>query len=218
MKFAQVIKGTRATTVIDMPLMVAPTEGAEPPIVRVGMRALSAGETRETVDFALEYAKRGAAPAPRAGDPLYEMGIRVKTLHLAFFDPDHPHPDSEEARFFASPEQIESAVEIGRDTIWYLYEAQEAWQDACSPQPSKMGIGEFWKEVEELANSTDPFYFERLRPATRVSFARSMAKQLLLLLGAKSPVGSKIASDSTMPRSETERPSERTPTDPTGEN
>src|SRR5690606_28166855 len=170
-------------------------------------------ENKETVEYALKYAKDGGVSDPKAGHPLYEMGIRIKTLHLACLDPDHSNPDSPDARFFSSEDEIRQDWTLGRDGIWYLYDLQEAWQDACAPQPAKMGLGEFFKEVGLLAESDDPFYFERFRPAMRASFARTMAKQLLILLQLKSEPGQNSATDSSESPSAPENASE-TPSPP----
>jgi hypothetical protein len=190
LKFEQITKGKRAVRVIDLPLMSEPDPSGAPRTVRVALRVLTSAETTETVAFGLAYAQKHGSTAPKAGDPLYETGVRVKTLLLACLDPDNPDPDSEDARFFSSEEQIEASPEIGRDGIWLLYQLQEAWQDACSPQPAKMGLGEYYREVELLAKSDDPFYLERFRPALRASFARSMASQLWTLLASSLISGS----------------------------
>jgi hypothetical protein len=214
-KFNQVVKGKRAVRVVDLPLVADPAE--EPTSVKVALRVLSDSENKETVEYALKYAKDGGASDPKAGHPLYEMGIRIKTLHLACLDPDHPNPDSPDARFFSSEDEIRQDWRLGRDGIWYLYDLQDAWQDACSPQPSKMGMGEFYREVELLANSDDPFYFERFRPAMRASFARTMASQLWILLTHKSESGQSSATDSSESPKPAESASEPTSQPPTSE-
>lgn len=206
MKFSKIRKGKLATRVIELPLVTGP--GEPPQLIQVGIRVLSPDETAETLVFARDFAIARKNPDPKPGDPLYELGIRVGTLLLACFDPDAEDPLSVSARFFASEKEILGAHEIGRDGIHFLYEHQEAWQDACSPQPSKMGEGEFWKSVMELVNSDDPLACERWRPATRASFMRTMAQTLLLLISQmpKSQSGLPEGLDTTTLSSE---PSER---------
>lgn len=195
MKFRDVALGTRATKTIPLPLVHEPGGPDKAPSPLLAIRVLSGEETAEIIDKALDYARRPGKPEPKAGDPLYELGIRVHTLHLACVDPDAPNPESPDARFFSSIDEILGSHLIGRDVIYYLYEAYEAWQDHCAPQPREIDGTEFWAKITELAKSNDPLAFERYRPATRWNLARSMAILLLNSLAPKSPSGS--ASDSS---------------------
>jgi hypothetical protein len=211
-KFDQIIKGKRATTLVDLRLVGSP--GEDQKTYKVMIRVLSGAETSACVKFAIEYARKGGVANPKAGDPLYELGLRVQTLFLACLDPDHPDPDSESARFFSSCDVILDAPDIGRDGIHFLYEAQEAWQDACSPQPPKISAAEFFGEVALLAESEDPLALERYRPATRASLVRFMAKLLLDLLQSKSTSGSSTSQDSRPLESAASKPSKKKPSAP----
>jgi hypothetical protein len=185
-----------------LPLVCAP--GQERTIVKVGIRVLEPDETADAVKFARSYAIGNGVADPQPGNPLYELGLRYKTLLLACFDVDSPDPQSESARFFSSVEEIAKAGTIGRDGVHFLYEHYEAWQDACSPQPGKLSEGEFWQTVIRLAENNDPLVSARFRPATLASLLRSMAELLLLSLQSKSDSGSSTDTDTDSSRKSSE--------------
>jgi hypothetical protein len=184
-KFADIVKGSSAHRVIDFPLMGIPGERST---VQVKVRALPGDDCAEVLRLTRERTKTEGGK-PEAGDPLYELYLRVFTIWLGCIDPDHAEPDSEGARFFAGPDEILSSDAIGRDGIWFLYECQESWQDYVSPNLTEMGEQEFFRRVIEVADSNDPLVCAGWRPAIQWSFMRSMARQLLTVLQHKSLSG-----------------------------
>lgn len=185
MKFRDIALGNRATKTIPLPLVRDPgAEATAAPMV--ALRVLNGEEHAEVLEKALQFAKSGGSESPEAGDPLYQFGIQVHTVLVACVDPDAPNPESPDARFFSSVDEIMSSPLIGKDVISYLYELQQAWQEHCSPRVNELTQAEYYNQVAELAKSTDPLGFVALPLGTRWSLARTMAEQLLILLTAKS--------------------------------
>lgn len=188
MKFKDVIKGTRAVRTIPFPLFQNPDSTEPQKAIDVGLRPLNGTELADVLEQAAFKAKEKGVAEPKAGDPLYDFWLQVHTIFLGCVDPDDPKPESSDARFFSSIDEILSAPNLGRDGIAYLYEAQEAWQAHCSPG-TRNEDQSFWGQVTELAATNDPLGFAALHPTSRWIFARSMAVQLLSLLQSKSPSG-----------------------------
>lgn len=214
MKLKDIIAGTRAIHRVRLPLVNVPSVDAALPelaeqrardqaaapqgqaafcldSVEVGIRVLLGIESQEVMRCALAYAERNGSKNPVPGDPLYDFGWRLYTVALAAVDPDSD-PKSPEP-FFGVRGNLESAVEeilssphIGRDGILYLSEQQEFWQDLLNPQRLKLSLEQYWAKVGEVATAKDAGPFLELQPATRWSFARFMASQLLNLLDPKS--------------------------------
>lgn len=192
MKFSQIKKGTRQVKTVPLPVLLDPSQPREE--VQVGLRCLSGSDSTEVLESTAEFARERGSKNPQAGDPLYELGLRVYTLLFACVDPDNPDPESEGARFFSSVDEILEKGQggspiLGRDGISYLFEAQEAWQDHCAPQISKLSEEEAWQKIKEVAASEDPLVFANMQPALQWNLARFMAERLLIFQRSKSVSG-----------------------------
>jgi hypothetical protein len=193
MRFSDILKGTNVYRVIDFPLAGLPESKQ---VAKIKLRCLRGDESAQILGDAAGFAKSRNG-TPSAGDPLYELGLRVHTILIGCVDPDHPDPESESARFFASVDEVLESPLIGRDGIWFLYECQESWQDHVSPNLTAMSEGEFYRKIVEVAESNDPLVFAGWRPAIQWSFMRSMAHQLLIVLQDKSSSGQSSDADTT---------------------
>lgn len=206
MKLSDIAKGTRAIRRVSLPLCnvrcpelpdlpelaaqraadkaaheasragQAPSAAPDTISVEVGLRVLTGEETAEVLQKAAEFARARGSTDPKQGDPLYDFGVMVHTVAIAAVD-----PDSDPARptpFVASAEELLASPHVGREGIVFLAEAQEAWQDLCSPQLGKFTADDIFAYAERMSADPTPRFFEQLRPGARWIFARSMASLL----------------------------------------
>lgn len=174
---------------------------APPQMVDIGLRRLGVGESAEIIKLSTEFAKDHGSSNPVAGDASFELGQRAYTVLYAAVDPEHPNPESVDARFFASIDELLEKKDdgprlIGRDGISFLFEAQELWESECSPQLSKLSEAEANKLVVEVAESEDPKVYENMQPALRWSCMRFMARRLVTLERLRSLSGSTSTTNS----------------------
>jgi hypothetical protein len=162
----------------------------------VGLRVLTGGESAMVIQKAGEYARANGGTGA-LDDPLYGLGIQAYTLALACVDPDtdpkNPDPffgEVGDLTLESAAQEILSTPHLGRDGIVFLYEAQELWQDMCSPQAHKIGAQEFMRVIGETVATGDPRGFLALRPGTRFSCFHSMAQLYLSSQMDKSGTGS----------------------------
>lgn len=170
--------------------------------VEVGLRVLTGEEAAEVYEKAAEFARARGSSDPKPGDPLYDFGEAIHRVALATVDPDsdpaHPSP------FFASVDEMLSSPHVGRDGIIYLAEAQETWQDLCSPQLTKFSAGELFDQIGKAAAAGDESlrFFELLRPGARWILLRTLASLLLSSRQLKSQLGTHTSSTSESAPSE----------------
>ena len=163
--------------------------------VEVGLRVLTGAEHSLVLQKAVQFAKdRGGTG--EFTDPQHGLGMQVYTLAIACVDPDSDPRDP--VPFFGEPgaEQIESAVReilaspmLGRDGIVYLHEAQELWQDMCSPQSHRVSTERFVEIMRQAATDGDARGFLALRPGTRWDCFRSISVLHVSSLTHKLPSG-----------------------------
>lgn len=183
MKFSSLLLGKKAERAIDFPLVT----GDELQTVPSVLVPLTGTEESEVLAYALRFAKEKGAENPKEGEPLYDLAVMVGTIERGCLDPDSP----KEARgsvFDGGAAQI--LDNLPRETIAFLYERQQQWQDECSPSVRKVTADQLVAEVIKLAEAEDDLPFVRLSPGLRWILARSMARQLLSSLGDNSPPGS----------------------------
>ena len=72
---------------------------------------------------------------------------------------------------------------LGRETIAYLHEAQQHWQDLCSPSIRKVSAEQLIDIFVKIAESDSELPFVRLSPGLRWICMRTMARLLLSSLG-----------------------------------
>jgi hypothetical protein len=186
MKFRDIVQGKRATKVIPLPI----GEGEN----QVALRFLDGDEQAEILEKGAEFAKERGVKDPKAGDQLYDFGCQIYTVLYGCVDPDNLEAKGQDARFFSSEKEILGASNLGRDGIAFLAEAQEAWQEHCSPRVDNANA-DFWRQIEELATSSDPLGFVALRPISQWRLARTMASLLWKQLLSRSSSGSPSESD-----------------------
>lgn len=185
MKFSSLQLGARAERVIELP-----NRQHEGKPVEIILRALTAAEESDALRRGFEFAIQKGNEKPAAGDPLYDLGVMVHTLALGCLDPDSPI-DDRTPFFDGGADQI---MKLGRETIHFLYQRQELWQDECSPYMRTMSADELMAKVQEVASSSDDGPFLRMSPATRWIFTRTTAR---LLLGSREDKSASGAPSST---------------------
>jgi hypothetical protein len=190
--FSQLAKGKRARKGISFPLLApqaAEGEGARERELQVDVIVLSGLEDAEVMAKARAFAKERGVDDPKDGNPIYDLALWAFTLAVACVDPESP--ETEPRPFFdGGADQIMGSNLLGRDTIAYLYEHQQQWQDEVSPRARTIGAEALLAHVVAVAASEDPTPFFRLAPALRWTLHRSMAALLVTLQTPRSPSGS----------------------------
>lgn len=161
-KFADVAKGHAARKPIRLPFL---KDAKGEPVF--GDLVTLPGELEGEVNaFARAYslAKKGTG-LPE--DPNYELGVMAKTVSLALLDAD---VQDKSEPMFASPEEVLSANELGRDGIAYIYQQQKAWQHEIAPGLEGKSPAEFIAIAAEVSGTQDPSPFCALKPNSQLSF------------------------------------------------
>jgi len=221
MRYRDIVEGTRAIKVIDLPLVNVPCSllpdipelaeqrqkdalaaakkgGPEvPSSIKVGLRVLTGDEFLEIEELARKMTESRGAKAVD-GDVIYHLAQSVFTVALACVDPDSDPADptplfGEKGKPETAAKQLLASPHIGRDGIVYLAEQHEHWQDMCNPQALKVSADRLWQLVGEVAASNDASPFLLLRPGMRVSFTRFMAALLVSLRADKFFSGSSLS-------------------------
>jgi hypothetical protein len=206
------LRGTRAIKRVSLPLQNTKNEDGSPVIVDIGLRCLLGGELADAYARANKYAvERGAKPNDN-DDPIWTLACAVYLVAISAVDPDS-NVENPSPFFGAAPEacieeracDILSNPMIGRDTIVYLAEQQEIFQDETNPQIKRVTPDEMWKMVGEVV-AEGPRPFLRWGPGLRLSFMVFLANQLWTSLIVKSPAGCNSepsnSSPKEMPKSE----------------
>lgn len=200
-RFRDISLGTQARRPVDLTLQNGQT-------VAVDLRVLNVDEEVAALAGARRYAVERGLPDPKEGDPIYDLGVMAHVMLLAAVD--HDSPVDKPVPFFDDAKQ---AAELDRDRLQLLYEAQQVWQEECSPRRLKMEVGEYAALVFRLAgeeeegggDAADPF-LRRLPRATLVSCMRTMARQLL-----GSPQPRSLSSSSDAPDGASEASADEVP-------
>lgn len=195
-RLLDIIKGTRQIRRVEIPLKNMNRDG-EIVSVFVGLRILTGDDYARALEYATKFANNRNAKA-EPGVEAYDYGKAVATVALACVDvdssPDNPVPFFGTAEMPSLEERANDVLKnplIGRDTILYLAECQDVWQDECSPQP---GVGErtpeeYFKMIAEVV-AEGPLAFLRLSAGSRLKFLLFTANLLLASQTLNSTSGS----------------------------
>lgn len=190
MRLSSAIAGTRAIKRVPLPL-----QNSDGGSMDVGLRCLLGTELATVYELTNRYAKEHGAAACQDSDPIWSLGCAVYTIAIAAVDVDSD-PANPRPFFGKTPDASveERAIDvlsnplIGRDSILYLAEQQEIWQDETNPQRKTATKDELWQMVGEVVeHGADPFL--RWGPGLRLTFMHFMAVQLLTLLTPSSQSG-----------------------------
>ena len=182
-RFSDILKGTRAIKRVVCPVVnvtANATAGASevPSQFECGVRVLSVEEQEVVYEKALVRTKR-LGGEEREDSALYNLSLQIYTIAAAYVDPDS---DPASAKLYfgdtidAAAECISKSELLSRDTLAYLAEVQEVWQDWCNPQTNPKQ-NEMLKYVEEVAKDASSFLY--LRPGAQVMLASTICKLYL---------------------------------------
>lgn len=189
MRFSNVLKGTRAERSLEIPGFE--TDGK--PFV-VLARPLTGLEYESACASARVRAVEKGVENPVIGDPIYDLALMAHILAVGCVDPDSP-PDARTPSFDSAAQILER---MNPETIVFVHQNHEVWQDECSPSVHKIEDNEMYNKVSEVAGADGRATFMRFSPSTRVTFSLSMARTLRELwasLEAKSSLTSASEED-----------------------
>ncbi len=197
-RFSEIQQGTRAIKVIDLPLANVPhgLQAGTPeqarerelnptayPTVKVGVRALLPLERELVLELAAARTKDKGGEVSSA-NPIYNHALAIYTVAASYVDPDTP-PGKDAQLYFG--DTIEQAAQVLRtskhmtdDIVFYLRQRQEMWQDEINPQALTLGADKMFDATRQAVESDD--FLSLMRPGLLVSFTRTLAAQLLILL------------------------------------
>jgi hypothetical protein len=186
LKFADLLKGTKARKTVEFPRQATVLDTEKVPGIEIDLVVLTGEQESEALKRARAFAVKNGVESPQLGEPIYDLGLMVETLALAVID--HDSPADAPARFFASADEI--LKHLDRERIVYLYTLQQTYQDALSPTLGHLTEEQVIETVIRFADEEDPYVpFEKLRPTILGSCFLSMARQLRGLLLTRSRPG-----------------------------
>jgi hypothetical protein len=206
MKLRDLMRGTRAIHVVEIPLVNVPNSGAEespelvearkrdaqifgttieqmPTKAKVGLRVLLPGQWADVQTAARQFAIDRGNPSPTEDDPNYNLGTQINTLCRACVDVDSDPSNPE--LYEPKPEEWLTNPNLTRDSLTYLCEEWEWWNDRVNPQIKNFNDYESFAFIGQLVG--DPDRFLLLRPGVQRALVHFMAVQLWSLLTPKSP-------------------------------
>lgn len=194
MKFAGLTRSPR-TRQLDIVL-----PGVDEP-VPVLVRALSALEEQQAVGFALTDAKAKGAVKAEAGEPLYDVAFWAKAVATAYVDSE----SADGAPFFdGGVTQVLDKLPV--DSIAYLFQEQQRWQEEVSPSFKTKSGDELVEAVRAIASQAGDVFFSRCSPSTQMLSARFMAGLLVSSPDTSWQSGSRATATTTPSSPEPTRP------------
>jgi hypothetical protein len=194
-RFASIQKGTRARQTVDCPAPIDAGESSEK--LKVDLVVLSGDDDADAHEAARAYAVGKGSVTAAPGDVHYDLGLMVHQLVRSSVDPDVP---GSFAFFFASPDDdpalrssqsfermaLVVLARFDRESIAYLHQLQEVWQDECAPWGKHADEAQILDSLEKLEAVVDPSVpFQMFRPATVGSLLLTTVKQRAALLRDK---------------------------------
>jgi hypothetical protein len=186
MRFAEVVRGTRADVAAELPRFDGQPE--EMPPIKAAVRALNGVEEDAILVAAMNHAKAQGVAEPKSGEPIYDFALMVETVAAAYVDPDSPVNDR--VKMFDSVDLVRKWY--GREAIAYLYEVQQHHQDKVAPTALRLSPIEYAIGAEVLGGESETealSFFFKLRPGLRWNLLRTLAVQRMSLLAPKSTPG-----------------------------
>jgi hypothetical protein len=208
-RFANIQKGKRARKPVDCPTPIDGWGEAGPQ--KLAIVVLPGDDDGDAHESARAYATRKGAHDPKPGDVHYDLGLMVHQLVRSCVDPDVPGSFA----YFFTPDDVKpeantrEAFELraalvlssfDRESIAYLHQMQEVWQDECSPWGKHPNEQEIIDKLTELEQAVDPSLpFRMFRLATVGSLLLTTVKQRAVLLRDRLEPGLSYANGSPTP-------------------
>ncbi len=136
---------------------------------------------------------------PSPGNALYDVAFWGAVVALAYLDADSP-PGGRET-FFKDAHQ---ALSLGTDSVAYLFQEQQSWQEEVSPTFKARTWPELIAAMRKLQEADGEVFFSRCSPYMQSKLALFMAGLL-----AKSPEASSLAGSPSARSTETTSPLRR---------
>jgi hypothetical protein len=204
-RLRSILKGTRQRRAVPIPLKNM-AEGS-PDSMTADLRVLGGDDYAEILRYATKFAVDRGGEA-KDGNELYDFGKSVAIVATAYVDSDSPIDNP--SPFFGTSEHptleerasdVLSHPNIGRDTILFLAENSDLYQDECSPQGGRGELSpeDYYKMIAGVA-AEGPLAALRLGPATRLKFILFMANLLRELSLHSSTSGPTATSENTLTR------------------
>lgn len=205
-RFSDIQKGVRAIQRVVCPVVnVSANAKADSPNApsqfECGVRVLLVEEQEAIYEKALARTKR-LGGEEKEDSPLYNLSLQLYTVATAYVDPDSD-PAAPKLYFGNT---VDEAVEVisksellSRDSLAYLAEHQEVWQDRCNPQAGPKQ-DEMLRYIEEAAK--DASFLLYLRPGYRLTLLATMARMLLdsqVVKSQSTPVSSDDSTSNSKP-------------------
>ena len=172
MKFAAIANRAAREKRID--ILLPRSEGP----VTVLVRASSALEDQQAVAFAVSEARAKGSPKQEPGDQIYDTALWAHIVATTYLDADSP--EDARTRFFdGGAQQVLSGLPT--DSIAYLFQSQQEWQEEVSPSYKAKSAQELVAIVRSIAERDGDVFFSRCSPLTQLSSARFMAALLASL-------------------------------------
>lgn len=164
MRFAQLIKGTRAVKPVTFSIW-----GSD---AKLAVRPMTGLEEGEAYAAARAYAVSKGVADPKPTDRIYEIGVMANTIAIACVD-----VEAHETRYFSNANEVLDNLDT--DRIAYLFEAQQLWQDECSPLVKSMTEAQWAAKIIEVTEAAEEVDFlSPMRPVMRLAFLRLTVSRL----------------------------------------
>lgn len=187
------LTGFRALKIIELPLttqphgiqadtpeQVAARDGEKPVKIMVGLRALTPEERGDVLAAAYARSVSKGATGDVESSAIYNQHLAVYLCAMACVDPD----SDRRAPILFFGDTLEQAADTIRrsplltdDTVVYLRERQEAFQDEINPQALTFKDDELYDLTKRAAGDRDFLYC--MRPGNLVKFSHFLAVLLL---------------------------------------
>jgi len=138
---------------------------------KVLVRPTGALEDIESRKFAMAQVKAAGAPDARDGDAIYDASFWAHVVATAFLDVDSSA--SGRVKYFTDAAEV--LRELPTESIAYLFQSQQQWQEEASPNYKALSPGQLVGMIEKLAKADGDVFFSRCSPSTQSSLARFMA-------------------------------------------
>lgn len=194
MRFAEIVKGTRQDIPVELPKFDGQPEDSPP--LKCVVRALNGLEEEQVLASARRRAKSLGVDNPEPGEPLYELAQMCELIAVAYLDPDSP-ANARVPFFDGGSDQIRQW--FSRESIVYLHEVQQHYQDQVAPTVAKLEPMQWAEGLAVLGGDDEKKALDfwcRCRPGLRLSYTRFTAKLSLTLQTLRSGIGSSSEEDS----------------------
>lgn len=160
------------------------------------VRAVSAFEELEAARTAHEEARKRGMGTPEAGDERFDVPRWAAIVAKAFLDADSPIEGREP--YF---ETVAEVLDLPLDSISYLFQVQQAWQEEVSPSYKARSIPELIEAVKKVAETDGEVFFSRCSPLMQLHLSRFMASRLVSSPSMTSPSTSPSSGSTARPSS-----------------